>query len=414
MAMIFRDIPLFLFLFFSLYVQVFLLITFFEMRREKKRGGNIMSLLMDAPKVDIIVPCWNEEATLERTVDSLLNLEYPEGKLRIIVVNDGSTDRTGVIADNLAARFGSVTALHKENGGKYTALNLGLEYATAQLVGCLDADSFVSPGALKEIIPHFGNPKVMAVTPYITVHEPRGTLQRVQSAEYVMSGFFLALLAALNALFVTPGPFSIYRKAVFERIGGFRSGHHTEDLEMAFRMQANRMKIENASGARVATIAPSSFSSLMRQRVRWHYGFLNNALDYRRLIARPGFGHLGFFILPGGVISIFAALFLAAVSVFDGLSRLRNFVVETLTVGFRFGQLHFEWFFFNTSVFSLVTFFVLAVFLFLFLSSRWFADGKFRLPKNGVWYLLLYGFLAPVWYARAVYAALTARTVFWR
>jgi len=154
-------------LFSALYAQVFLLVTFFEMRatrahsaREALRltsarlsmAGESSSTVLE-PRVAIIVPCWNEERTLARTVDSLLALEYPRDKLSVVIVDDGSTDGTSAVAERYR-RNPQVALLSKENGGKYTALNLGIEHvgASADLVGCLDADSFVAPSALREIV----------------------------------------------------------------------------------------------------------------------------------------------------------------------------------------------------------------------------------------------------------------------
>src|SRR5690606_33425680 len=139
---------------------------------------------------------------------------------------------------------------------KYTALNLGLQHVDTDLVGCLDADSFVHPEALNRIVPYFDKKDVMAVTPAIKIHEPRSLLQIVQKVEYSWGIFLRKMLSYLGAIYVTPGPFSIFRTAVFKKLGGYKHAHFTEDFEIALRMQSHSMKIANAHDAHVYTVAP--------------------------------------------------------------------------------------------------------------------------------------------------------------
>ena len=158
---------LYLVLFLAIYFEVFALLTFIsrdaKYRREKKR------LEAGFPSVAVIVPCFNEESTIGGTVESLLALDYPTDKLEIVLINDGSTDNTCAVMD-CHASHPQVTVIHKENGGKHTCLNIGAKHTHAEFIGCLDADSFVHPGALREIIPHFDDPSVAAVTASMTVH----------------------------------------------------------------------------------------------------------------------------------------------------------------------------------------------------------------------------------------------------
>ena len=107
----------------------------------------------------------------------------------------------------------------KENGGKHTALNFAILNTTSDLIGCLDADSFVDPQALQEIIPYFDNNTVMAVTPSVQIHKPDNVLQKLQATEYMIGAFTRKVFSRINGLYVTPGPFSIYRKDIFDKIG---------------------------------------------------------------------------------------------------------------------------------------------------------------------------------------------------
>jgi len=256
-------------LFVSLFFEVFLLITYIEVRGEiKEEEKRDLRGITVFPSTTIIVPCYNEEKTVAATVKSILNLDYPKDKLSLILVDDGSRDGT-LAALRKFKNHPQVKILAKENGGKHTAVNMALQSVTTDLVGCLDADSFVTPEALRKIIPYFDDLTTMAVTPAIKIHEPLGVLQHIQNVEYSWSIFLRKMLSMLGALYVTPGPFSIFRTRVFRELGDYKKAHMTEDMEMAMRMQKHHYKIVNSHGAHVYTVAPRTLKGLVKQRTRW-------------------------------------------------------------------------------------------------------------------------------------------------
>ena len=202
---------IYVFMFFLVYYQVFILLTFFEHKHKfssKPKTSNLAD--SDLPAVTIMVPVFNEEKTVEKTIQSLLNLNYPKEKLFISIVDDGSKDNTW----NLIQQYVGVQniSIHKkENGGKYTALNYGIAQCKTDFIGCLDADSEVHPDALRYIIPNFSNPEVMAVTPSMKIKKPDSIIRLMQNAEYNMGIFLRKIMELIDAQYVTPGPFSIFR-----------------------------------------------------------------------------------------------------------------------------------------------------------------------------------------------------------
>src|SRR3989344_5166551 len=155
-------------LFFTIYFQVFFLVTFLENRRKIviRRGE---TRLLKYGEVTVLVPCWNEERTLFKTVKSILNLRYPQDKIKIFLIDDGSTDGTWGIMQKFK-KHQNVRIFRKENGGKHTALNLGLAQVETEYVACLDADSIVHPEAISRLMSYFEKDKqVMAVTPSIII-----------------------------------------------------------------------------------------------------------------------------------------------------------------------------------------------------------------------------------------------------
>lgn len=403
-------------LFTSLFFEVFLLITYLEVREEIKREDIMTARVPKSyPSVTVVVPCFNEEKTVAATVKSLLHLDYPRSKLSLILVDDGSNDGTWRSLQKFK-NHPQVRILRKENGGKHTAVNLALEKVTTELVGCLDADSFVTTNALKKIVPYFDDTTVMAVTPSIKIHEPQNMLQHIQKTEYSWSIFLRRMLSSLGALYVTPGPFSIFRTRVFHELGGYKKAHMTEDMEMAMRMQKNHYKIVNSHGAHVYTVAPHRLAALVKQRVRWSYGFLNNAFDYKSVFFNKKYGHFGMFIMPIATLSAFTSLALVSRVILGGFSRLWDAAARFQAVGFsgQFSFPTFDWYFINTGILSIVVMTALSLTLLILFFAIKLADGKFRFSQGLFYYLFLYVFLTPLWITQSLWKTFFRRQISWR
>lgn len=408
---------MYVFLFISLYFQVFMLVSFIETRRRLRAApaaGHTVHDETKLPSVAIVVPCFNEEKTVGATIESLLALDYPEDKLQIIVVDDGSQDGTLLTAEGYADDP-RVRVFHKENGGKHTAMNYALAHTDADLIGCLDADSVVASGALRHIAPIFANAKVAAVTPGILIKKPETTLQHMQHAEYSLSVFNRFTLAALGSAFITPGPFSIFRTAVVRGEGGWRHGHSTEDLEMALRIQQKGHLIANAPAATVHTGTPRTVRALIRQRVRWTYGFLRNAVDYRHMFGSKEFGNLGLIVLPAALLSIGIAIFFFLRILFYAVQGLMHFFVRYSILGFNL-SLHpqIDLFYFNTSALWFIIYTSVALVLVLIMFGVGLGTGKRGLPAGTPLFVVFYSFLVPVWLTAAVIRAIFKTGVQWR
>lgn len=397
-------------LFLSLYFEVFLLVSFIESLRGKKAGKS--RAIAHFPSVAIIVPCFNEARTIASTMHSLLALDYPRKKMEIIVVDDGSTDNTLTIARTYE-HDPRVRVFHKENGGKHTAMNLGLSLTSAELIGCLDADSTVEKDALREIVPIFHNPKIAAVTPGIHVREPKTLLQHMQNVEYRLSLFNRFIFAALGSVFITPGPFSIFRTSVIRELGAWRYAHSTEDMEMAMRMQAAGHMIANAPRALVYTNTPRTIRALFKQRVRWTYGWLRNMVDYRRMLGNREFGDLGLIILPSAIISIIAGIYffvrITWYSVFEAYDTYQRASI----IGIH-PTASYDLFYLNTSIMMFLVLTSVGLILTLICIGSMIGTGSRRPPASTPLFLLFYSFLTPLWLIAAVTRAVFKTGVQWR
>jgi len=272
------------------------------------------------PKISVIIPAYNEEKLIAKTIKAVLDANYPEKE--IIVVDDGSTDNTFKIAKRFE-KYG-VKVFRKKNGGKASALNFGIEKCSSEFIMALDADSFPAKDCFKKMIGHFKDPRVMAVVPTLKVWKPKTIVERLQSLEYVIASFLKKILALMHSLSMVPGA-PMIRKSFFEKHGGYDENNLTEDFEMGLRIQANNYDISHALDAYVYTVVPSTFKSLMRQRVRWDYGTLWNLRKYRSLMGW-NHGDLGFFLLPAMAISLgltsFLVLYLLSMTVWNTIHSL--------------------------------------------------------------------------------------------
>src|SRR3990167_699817 len=401
--------------FLSVYVQVFFLITFLE-NRKKIIIRNEPVKLAKYPKVTIIVPCWDEEKTIYKTVRSLLNLNYPKDKIKIFLIDDGSTDGTWNAILKFS-KYPNIKIFHKENGGKYTALNLGLKHVQTDFLGCLDADSVADSESLVRVMSYFEkDPNIMAVAPSIIAFRSKNIIQNAQKAEYDMSVYIKKMLGFLGAIHVTPGPLTIFRKKVFDDLGPYRHAHNTEDMEIAYRMQKNHYKIEQCNDAYIYTNTPGTITKLFKQRLRWIYGFINNTIDYRNIIFRKKYGNFSLFTVPSSIISIFAVSFLFGKMAYGLSSFLFSKVIEFETVGLGFvSKTNFpDLFFVDTQS----PFFIIIVLYFLIVFSiilgKKMTEGKWSFSFNTFYFFLIFSVIGPFWLLKAVYNTILSRKPAWR
>ncbi|MBI4177638.1 MAG: glycosyltransferase family 2 protein [Candidatus Aenigmarchaeota archaeon] len=310
-------------------MSIFLVLTFVE---EGEAGGRTKKF-REWPFVSVIVPAFNESATIGRVVNSVLGLDYPKEKLEVIVVDDGSTDGTSSVREIQDNR---VKVIRQPRRGKASALNLGLDHARGKYVACLDADSFVSPGALKEMVVNFSSGDIAAVTPVMHVHNPKTVLEKIQNIEYLLAVYMKRLLSHMNAINVTPGPFSIYRADVLRSIGKFDEKSIVEDQEIAYRIQRHNFRIVQSDSGDVYTVAPKNLGDLYRQRKRWYKGSWLTFNKYREMMMDRKYGDFGFYLMPNilfGLVSCFFMLaFFAAYVVIPLADAVRHIYIAGLYV----------------------------------------------------------------------------------
>lgn len=255
------------------------------------------------PKVAVLIPAYNEEKVIERTIQGALDSDYPN--LSVIVIDDGSTDRTLEVARNAFRRelaAGKVMILTKPNSGKAHALNFGLEHiGDAELFVGIDADTIIAPDAVRRLVPHFLNLKVGAVAGNAKVGNRVNLWTRWQALEYITSqNFERRALDTMGAVSVVPGAIGGWRVEAVREAGGFHADTVAEDADLTMALLRNGFRVEYEDLALAFTEAPANARSLMRQRFRWSFGILQAVWKHRGVFARKGV--LGFVALPNILI----------------------------------------------------------------------------------------------------------------
>lgn len=409
------DIIFYILVFLSVYGQVFYFVTFLENRKKIiTRNGSIE--LAYYPSVTVVMPCWNEESTVEKSVLSLLNLNYPKDKLKIFLIDDGSTDDTWNVINKFTS-YSNIEVFHKENGGKHSALNLGLEKCQTEFFGCLDADSFADSESLVRIMSFFEkDSKIMAVAPSIVVSNPKTFVQNAQKAEYHMGVFLKKMLGFIGGINVTPGPLTIFKKKVFDDLGGYRHGHNTEDMEIAFRMQKNHYKIDHCNDAYVYTNTPGTFMKLYTQRLRWIYGFINNTIDYRSVLFRKKYGNFATFTLPLAIVSTMSVSYLLGKMLYSFGDFIYQKVIQYQTVGFSFKlkSFIFDPFFINVQSFTFLSIVVYALVIFAIIIGRKMSKEKNIFSWKMLFFFPVFGIVAPLGIVKGIYNTILRRKPAWR
>jgi cellulose synthase/poly-beta-1,6-N-acetylglucosamine synthase-like glycosyltransferase/spore germination protein YaaH/peptidoglycan/xylan/chitin deacetylase (PgdA/CDA1 family) len=272
-------------------------------RLREKIFGKPAEVASYKPKVAVLIPAYNEEKVIVRTVRAALNSNYPN--LRVIVIDDGSRDRTLDVARAAFVReeaAGRVIILTKLNSGKAEALNYGIEHIEdAELFVGIDADTVIASDAISRLVPHFINPRVGAIAGNAKVGNRVNLWTRWQALEYITSqNFERRALDVLGAVSVVPGAIGAWRVSAVRDVGGYQIDTVAEDADLTMALLRRGYRVEYEDMALAYTEAPTNANGLMRQRFRWSFGILQAVYKHSQVFGRKG--ALGFVALPNIVI----------------------------------------------------------------------------------------------------------------
>lgn len=293
---------------------LFLLISPFYPIREKLRKVKAFKKLAKEgklvnfnPKVSVIIPAWNEEVGILKTIKSVLSNDYDN--VEIMVVNDGSTDNSDKIIKNFIKYLKTnnipghedITYIYKENGGKGHALNAGIERSSGDIILTMDADSAIESDGIRNLVNYYADPEIMAVVGNVKVANNNTIVGLLQQLEYYFGFYFKRAYSLLGSEYIFGGACASFRREVFEKLGLFDVSNKTEDIEMSMRTRYAGMKCTYAENVITYTEGASNIFGLINQRVRWKKGRFDTFWQYKSIFFSTQDDHnatLSFFILP--------------------------------------------------------------------------------------------------------------------
>jgi cellulose synthase/poly-beta-1,6-N-acetylglucosamine synthase-like glycosyltransferase/peptidoglycan/xylan/chitin deacetylase (PgdA/CDA1 family) len=254
------------------------------------------------PSVAVLIPAYNEEKVIVRTVQSVLDSDCPN--LRAIVIDDGSKDQTLEVtraAFQKEIAEGRVRVLTKPNSGKAAALNFALDHVTEEIFVGIDADTIIAPDAISRLVPHFRDPRVAAMAGNAKVGNRVNLWTRWQALEYITSqNFERRALNTLNAVSVVPGAIGAWRTADVKAAGCYHPDTVAEDADLTMALLQAGYRVNYEDHALAYTEAPTTANGLMRQRFRWSFGIMQAVWKHKTALWQKG--ALGWVALPNVII----------------------------------------------------------------------------------------------------------------
>ena len=248
-------------------------------------------------KVSIIVPAYNEEINAVKTVHNLLQQDYPD--YEIIFVDDGSKDATYAMVAAAFTNNDKVKVVTKNNGGKASALNYGINLASGTYMVCIDADTQLLTDAVRQLMKYFNNENVCAVAGNVKVGNEKNMLTKWQSIEYTTAQNFDRLaFDFINCITVVPGAIGAFKKTAIIDAGGFTMDTLAEDCDLTLRLLRNGGVIRNCTDAVAITEAPETLKQFMKQRFRWSYGIMQSFWKNKDACFNPRYKATGMVALP--------------------------------------------------------------------------------------------------------------------
>ncbi len=255
-----------------------------------------------APKVAVLIPAYNEEKVIVRTIRSVMMSNYKN--IRIIVIDDGSTDGTFDVARAAYPadiESGRLTVLSKPNGGKADALNYALERMDEEIYIGIDADGVIAHDAIERLVTHFANPQIGAVAGNAKVGNRVNLWTRWQALEYITSqNFERRALDLFDVVMVVPGAIGAWRTDAVKAGHGYHSNTVAEDADLTMNLLEQGYSVIYEDRALAFTEAPVDVNGLMRQRFRWSFGILQAVFKHRGAITKHR--AMGLFALPNILI----------------------------------------------------------------------------------------------------------------
>ena len=289
---------------------LFVVLALINNARQRKRKWDVADI-SDWPQVSVVLPVFNEEPVVTKTLDALKASDYPN--FEVVAVNDGSTDATLEVLEKYAAGWPQLRVYSQSNAGKPAASNKGIFQSRGDIVVTLDGDTLFEPQTIRMLARHFvadaGSKQVGAVAGHVKVGNRRNLVAGWQSLEY-LSGICVTRMAEglMGAISICPGACAAWRREALVAAGGYSDETLAEDADLTLSLQRMGYSIMQENNAVAWTEAPLTLKGLFKQRLRWTYGNIQTLYKHRSMLFNPKFGALGMLTMPYALISVLVPL----------------------------------------------------------------------------------------------------------
>jgi len=292
------------------------------------------------PEVSIIIPCYNEENNIEKCLKSIYESDYPLEKTEVIVVDDGSTDKTIEVLNNYKQKHLDLKIIKGKHKGKSEALNLGIKNAKYNIICTIDADTNIDKITLKKLVQPFTDKKVGATNGSCIARNNNSLLSMFQNIEYHYNNLIRKSFSVLfnNGIWFY-GAFACYRKDILEKVGYFKKDSMTEDADIALEIYAAGYKTINVHDAFGYVLVPSTFKTFIKQRTRWWMGVLQALKKNKHLFSRKSSPSILFLFINQYWWSFYSIISLPLIAY-----QFYYWLPPNLTSLYAVGSYSFRWF----------------------------------------------------------------------
>jgi biofilm PGA synthesis N-glycosyltransferase PgaC len=235
------------------------------------------------PGVSVLIPCYNEEKHIEETIRYIFQQRYPD--YEVLAINDGSTDKTSELLNNLQAEYPNLKVIHLEqNSGKAAALRTGALLSRHEILVCIDSDAILDENATTWLVSHFVNsPRVAAVTGNPRIRNRSTLLGKIQVGEFSsIIGLIKRAQRIYGRIFTVSGVVTAFRKSALQRVGFWSTDIITEDIDVSWRLQLDHSDIRYEPNALCWILVPETYTGLWKQRLRWAHGGAETIMRYSK------------------------------------------------------------------------------------------------------------------------------------
>ena len=382
-----------------MFISLYFLSFYFLLYLKNRKSIHDIPKLKKHFSVSVLIPAYNEEEVIKETIEAVFKTDYSK-LIEVIVIDDGSKDKTAEIVKELIQKYPKLKLLKKKNSGKADSLNRGIKIAKGELIAVIDCDSFPEKDSIRKLVGFFEDDNVGSATCSILVRNKKSFFEKLQSMEYSVIALTRKLLEGVGAIYVTPGPLALYRKKAIVSVGGFDAKNITEDIELTWNLAANNWGRKMCLDAKVTTIVPDKFGQWFRQRQRWSMGGIQTIIKYKNHFLKKGI--VGYFILPFFILSTFLGLLGLSIFVYLIATRmLKQYFFMKFSFLADTALITLEEFYFTPTILNylgLVLFLMGAVFTILILALMKEEDifkkrSFFKILVYLIFYLTLYPFI---------------------